>query len=69
VCFFRFAAADQANAHREDEERLKVSPHVLCHTFLRSSPKKEACSTQRKRLVIEAIAHLAIRETKLRQLG
>jgi integrase/recombinase XerD len=27
--------ADQANAHRQDAERLKVSPHVLRHTFLR----------------------------------
>ncbi len=27
--------AEQANSHRPDGEKIKVSPHVLRHTFLR----------------------------------
>ena len=32
--------AAQANAHLPEEEKIDVSPHVLRHTFLRSSPKQ-----------------------------
>jgi integrase/recombinase XerD len=33
--------ADQANVRRKDGERLKVSPHVLRHTFLRKLAKEK----------------------------
>src|SRR5438105_1613192 len=62
--------ADQTNAHLPTDERMKVSPHVLQHTFMRTlAEEKEGTVHEGGLGPRERSIHLALRQTQPAELS